>query len=61
MLARKKSLILTVGVFLACADLALEADRIPTSIDISPRGGFYQEGESVKLNPALFTSGLEAR
>ena len=50
MLARKKSLILTVGVFLACADLALEADRIPTSIDISPRGGFYQEGESVKLN-----------
>ncbi len=50
MLARKKSLILTVGVFLACADLALEADRIPTLIDISPRGGFYQEGESVKLN-----------
>ena len=49
MLARKESLVLTVAVFLACADLALESDRIPTSIDISPRTGFYQEGESEKL------------
>ena len=49
MLVRKVSLALTVAVFAACGDFALEADRIPTSIDISPRGGFYQEGESEKL------------
>lgn len=47
--ARKESLIPVLAVFLACADLALESDRIPTSIDISPRGGFYLEGESEKL------------
>ena len=33
----------------ACADLALESDRIPTSFDISPRSGFYMEGESERL------------
>lgn len=48
-LFRKESLLLTAGVFLACADLALESDRIPTTIDISPRGGFYTEGESERL------------
>ena len=33
----------------ACADFALESDRIPTSFDISPRAGFYMEGESERL------------
>ena len=46
---RKESLILTMAVLLACADLALESDRIPTSLEISPRGGFFTEGETVKL------------
>lgn len=36
-------------VVVGCADLALEADRIPSSIGISPRGGYLTEGESVKL------------
>lgn len=47
--ARKESLIPALAVLLACADLALESDRIPTSVTISPQGGFYQEGESEKL------------
>lgn len=33
----------------ACADLALESDRIPTSFEVSPRGGLYVEGESERL------------
>ena len=49
MMVRKVSLATAVVLFLACADFALEADRIPTSIDISPRGGLYVEGESERL------------
>ena len=49
MVARKKFLIPAMALFLACADLALESDRTPISIDISPRGGLYLEGESEKL------------
>lgn len=43
------SLVLTVGVPLTCADLALEADRMPTSVEISPQTGFYREGDQERL------------
>ena len=48
-IARRAMLLAWAVMAVACADLALEADRIPTSVEISPRGGFFTEGESVKL------------
>lgn len=49
MIARGVVLMLGAVLLVACADLALEADRIPTSVEITPRGGFYTEGETEKL------------
>ena len=37
-------------LIMACADLALEADRIPTSLEISTHSILIQEGETAKLD-----------
>ncbi|MDE2985561.1 MAG: M66 family metalloprotease [Gemmatimonadota bacterium] len=53
-IGRRAALLAGTVLLGACADLALEADRIPTSVEISPRGGFFTEGETVKLRVVVY-------
>lgn len=48
-IARKALPLVASVLILACADLAMEADRIPDSIEISTHDVLIREGETVKL------------
>lgn len=52
--AGRISLMAAAAALVACADLALESDRIPTTMEISPRGGFFTEGHAEKLKVVVF-------
>ena len=49
MSARRLSPCILAILFTACADLALEYDRIPTDMEILPNGGLISEDEQVQL------------
>ena len=38
---------------IGCADLALESDRTPTDLEISPRGGLISKDETLQLEVVI--------
>ncbi len=58
--AKPLSPCLAALLLIGCADLALETDRVPTALEISPRGGLVAKDETLQLGVVVRDQNGEA-